>query len=118
MLPLATQLSILIPPMILFQTFILEFGLMEFGTIIGFIMKPLFKVTEMASVSIISAWLGPVSAGAMAAKQFFDEGYFTPRANVLGVMDYFSAIHYLGASIPPLSLYPESYKPGVVSRIS
>lgn len=30
MLPLATQLSILIPPMILFQTFILEFGLMEF----------------------------------------------------------------------------------------
>lgn len=33
-------------------------------------MKPLFKVTEMASVSIISAWLGPVSAGAMAAKQF------------------------------------------------
>ncbi len=111
MLPLATQLSILIPPMILFQTFILEFGLMEFlGTIIGFIMKPLFKVTEMASVSIISAWLGPVSAGAMAAKQFFDEGYFTVKeaatvaacfavssigwcslvANVLGVMDYFS----------------------------
>ena len=145
MLPLATQLSILIPPMILFQTFILEFGLMEFlGTIIGFIMKPLFKVTEMASVSIISAWLGPVSAGAMAAKQFFDEGYFTVKeaatvaacfavssigwcslvANVLGVMDYFSyfylTIVVVGiilaiatVRIPPLSLYPESYKPGV-----
>ena len=115
MLPLATQLSILIPPMILFQTFILEFGLMEFlGTLIGFIMKPLFKVTEMASVSIISAWLGPVSAGAMAAKQFFDEGYFTMKeaatigtcfaissigwgslvANVLGVMDYFSYFYF------------------------
>jgi nucleoside recognition membrane protein YjiH len=111
MLPLATQLSILIPPMILFQTFILEFGLMEFlGTVVGFIVKPLFKVTEMASVSIISAWLGPVSAGAIASKQFFDEGYFTVKeaatvaacfavssigwcslvANVLGVMDYFS----------------------------
>lgn len=145
MLPLATQLSILIPPMILFQTFILEFGLMEFlGTLIGFIMKPLFKVTEMASVSIISAWLGPVSAGAMAAKQFFDEGYFTVKeaatvaacfavssigwcslvANVLGVMDYFSyfylTIVVVGiilaiatVRIPPLSLYPESYKPGV-----
>jgi len=115
MLPLSAQLSILIPPMILFQTFILEFGFMEFlGTLIGFVVTPLFKITEMASVSIISAWLGPVSAGAMAAKQFFEEGYFTAKeaatvascfavssigwcslvANVLGIMDYFG-IFYL-----------------------
>jgi nucleoside recognition membrane protein YjiH len=148
MLPLATQLSILIPPMILFQTFILEFGFMEFlGTVIGFIMKPLFKVTEMASVSIISAWLGPVSAGAMAAKQFFDEGYFTVKeaatigacfaissigwcslvANVLGIMDYFSYFYLtivivgvilamVSVRIPPLSLYPETYKEGVEKK--
>lgn len=110
MLPLSTQLSIIIPPMLLFQTFILEFGLMEFlGTLIGFIVKPLFKVSKMAAVSIISAWVGPGNAAIMGARQLFDEGYYTFKeaaiiattfscssigwvvlvANVLGLMDMF-----------------------------
>ena len=114
MLPLSTQLSIIIPPMLLFQTFILEFGFMEFlGTLIGFIVKPLFKVSKMASVSIISAWVGPGNAAILGTKQLFDEGYYTFKeaaiigttfstssigwvvlvANILGLMDHFGAFY-------------------------
>ncbi|MGM9911986.1 YjiH family protein [Floccifex sp.] len=110
MLPLSAQLSIIIPPMIFFQTFILEFGFMEFvGTLFGFIVKPLFKVSKMAAVSIISAWVGPGNAAIMGTRQLFDEGYYTLKeaaiigttfstssigwvvlvANVLGIMDKF-----------------------------
>ena len=114
MLPLSTQLSVIIPPMLLFQTFILECGFMEFlGTLIGFIVKPLFKISEMAAVSIISAWVGPGNAAILASKQLFDEGYYTLKeaaiigttfstssigwcvlvANVLGLMDNFLAFY-------------------------
>lgn len=115
MLDLSTTLSIIIPPMLFLQTFILEFGFMEFlGTLIGFIVRPIFKVSSMASVSIMSAWLGPGNAAILASKQLFDEGYYTFKeaatigtmfatssigwcvlvANVLGIMDYFG-IFYL-----------------------
>ncbi len=78
MLPLATQLAFLIPPMILMQTFILEFGFMEFlGTLIGFVCKPLFKISEMTAVSIISSIMGPANAGIIGANQLYHEGYFT-----------------------------------------
>ena len=114
MLSLSTQLSIIIPPMLLLQTFILECGFMEFlGTLIGFIVKPLFKISEMASVSIISAWVGPGNAAILASKQLFEEGYYTLKeaaiigttfstssigwcvlvANVLGLMDHFLAFY-------------------------
>lgn len=78
MLPLATQLAFLIPPFIIIQTFILEFGFMEFlGTLVGFICKPLFKISEMTAVSIISSIMGPANAGIIGANQLYHEGYFT-----------------------------------------
>lgn len=78
MLPLATQLAFLIPPFIIIQTFILEFGFMEFlGTLVGFVCKPLFKLSEMSAVSIISSIMGPANAGIIGANQLYHEGYFT-----------------------------------------
>lgn len=113
MLSLATQLAVIVPSMLLFQTFILEFGGMEFiGEFIGKIVKPLFKVSEICATSIISAWVGPGNAAIMATKELFESGYFTFReaaaiashfttgsigwivvvSSVLGVMDYFGLI--------------------------
>lgn len=113
MLGLATQLSILVPCMLLFQTFILEYGAMEFiGEFIGKIMRPLFNVSEICATSIISAWVGPGNAAIMGTKELFEQGYFTAReaasiatqfatgsigwvvvvSSVLGVMDYFPSI--------------------------
>lgn len=113
MLSLATQLAVIVPSMLLFQTFILEFGGMEFiGEFIGKIVKPLFKVSEICATSIISAWVGPGNAAIMATKELFENGYFTFReaaaiashfttgsigwivvvSSVLGVMDYFGLI--------------------------
>ena len=80
MLSLATQLSVLVPMMLLFQTFILEFGAMEFlGEIVGGIVKPIFKVSEICAVNIISAWVGPGNVAIMATEEFFQKGYFTVR---------------------------------------
>lgn len=134
---LATQLSIIIPPMLLFQTFILEFGFMEFFvTLVGFIVKPLFKVSELTAVSLISAWVGPGNAAIMGARQMFDEGYYTLKeaiiigttfstssigwvvlvANVLDLMDKFGTITLvgiivalIGVRIPPISRYQDVY---------
>lgn len=113
MLSLATQLSIVVPSMLLFQTFILEFGAMEFlGQFVGKIVKPLFKVSEICATSIISAWVGPGNAAIMGTSELFDQGYYTLReaaiistqfttgsigwvvvvSSVLGVMDYFGSI--------------------------
>lgn len=113
MLSLATQLSVLVPTMLLFQTFILEFGAMEFiGELVGGIMKPLFKVSEICAVNIISAWVGPGNAAIMATEELFAKGYFTVKemaiigsqfatgsvgwvvlvSSILGVMDYFGLI--------------------------
>ena len=115
MLDLSTQLSILIPPMLFLQVLILEFGVMEFvGCLFGFIVRPLFKISEFAAVNIISAWVGPGNAAILGTKQLFEEGFFTLKeaaiisttfatssigwvvlvANVLGLMDVFlSLIH-------------------------
>lgn len=86
MLDLATQLSILVPMMLLFQTFILEFGAMEFlGELIGFIVKPLFKVSEICAVNIISAWVGPGNAAILGTQELFEKGYFTVKeAAIIG----------------------------------
>lgn len=113
MLSLATQLSVLVPAMLLFQTFILEFGAMEFiGELVGAVMKPLFKVSEICAVNIISAWVGPGNAAIMATEELFEKGYFTVKemaiigsqfatgsvgwvvlvSSVLGVIDHFGLI--------------------------
>lgn len=113
MLSLATQLSIIVPAMLFFQTFILEFGAMEFiGAFVGKLVKPLFKVSEICATNIISAWVGPGNAAIMGTRELFEQGYFTLReaavistqfttgsigwvvvvSSVLGVMDYFGAI--------------------------
>lgn len=115
MLDLSTQLSILIPPMLFLQVLILEFGIMEFvGCLFGFIVKPLFKLSEFAAVNIISAWVGPGNAAIIGTKQLFEEGFFTFRevaiistsfsissigwvvlvANVLGLMDVFDLFYF------------------------
>lgn len=113
MLSLATQLSVLVPMMLLFQTFILEFGAMEFiGELVGSAMKPLFKVSEICAVNIISAWVGPGNAAIMGTEELFKKGYFTVKemaiigsqfatgsigwvvlvSSVLGVIDHFVLI--------------------------
>ncbi|WP_373751011.1 hypothetical protein [Jeotgalibaca porci] len=80
MLSLATQLSIIVPMMLLFQTFILEFGAMEFlGEFIGVIVRPLFKTSEICATSILSAWVGPGNAAIMGTKELFEQGYFTMK---------------------------------------
>ena len=86
MFSLATQLSILVPMMLFLQTFILECGAMEFiGELIGFIVKPIFKVSEMGAVSIISAWVGPGNAAILATRDLFEEGYYTVKeAAIIG----------------------------------
>lgn len=84
MLAQATQLAILTAPILFLQTFILEFGFMEFlGTLIGFILRPLFKVSPLASVSLLSAWLIPGNAAVISSKQLYDEGYFTYKEAVI-----------------------------------
>ncbi|MEG0255512.1 MAG: arginine transporter [Vagococcus sp.] len=119
MLDLATQLSILVPMMLLFQTFILEFGAMEFlGELVGFIVKPLFKVSEICAVNIISAWVGPGNAAILGTQELFEKGYFTVKeaavigsqfatssigwvvlvSSVLGLMDHFGLI-FLGITL-------------------
>lgn len=119
MLDLATQLSILVPMMLLFQTLILEFGAMEFlGKLIGFIVKPLFKVSEICAVNIISAWVGPGNAAILGTQELFEKGYFTVKeaavigsqfatssvgwvvlvCSVLDLMDYFGLI-FLGITL-------------------
>lgn len=113
MLSLATELSVLVPMMLLFQTLILEFGAMEFiGELIGGVMRPLFKVSELCAISIISAWVGPGNAAIMGTEEMFKKGYFTVKevaiigsqfatgsigwvvlvCNVLNVMDYFGLV--------------------------
>lgn len=113
MLSLASQLSVVVPSMLLFQTFILEFGAMEFlGQFVGKIVKPIFKVSEICATSIISAWVGPGNAAIMGTSELFDQGYYALReaaiistqfttgsigwvvvvSSVLGVMDYFGSI--------------------------
>lgn len=78
MLDLATQLSILIPMMLLLQTLILEFGAMEFiGEMVDFLFKPIFKISEITAVSAISAWIGPGNAAILGTKELFNKGYFT-----------------------------------------
>lgn len=80
MLSLATQLSVIVPMMLLFQTFILEFGAMEFlGEFIGVIVRPLFKASEICATSILSAWVGPGNAAIMGTKELFEQGYFTMK---------------------------------------
>ena len=119
MLDLATQLGVLVPVMLLFQTFILEFGAMEFiGSLIGFVVKPIFKVSEICAVNIISAWVGPGNAAIIGTQELFEKGYFTIKeaaiigsqfstssigwvvlvCSVLGVMDSFGAI-FLGITL-------------------
>ncbi|MGT2716072.1 YjiH family protein [Streptococcus respiraculi] len=119
MLSLATQLSVLVPVMLLFQTFILEFGAMEFiGELVGIVMKPLFKVSEICAVNIISAWIGPGNAAIMATEELFEKGYFTVKemaiigsqfatgsvgwvvlvSSVLGVIDHFGLI-FMGLTV-------------------
>lgn len=119
MLGLATQLSVLVPAMLLFQTLILEFGAMEFiGELLGAVMKPIFKVSEICAVNIISAWVGPGNAAIMATEELFEKGYFTAKeisiigsqfatgsvgwvvlvSSVLGVIDYFGLI-FLGLTV-------------------
>ena len=113
MFSLATQLSILVPMMLFLQTLILECGAMEFiGELVGFIVKPIFKVSEMGAVSIISAWVGPGNAAILATRDLFEEGYYTVKeaaiigsqfstssigwvvlvSSVFGIMDYFVPI--------------------------
>lgn len=80
MLSLATQLSVIVPMMLLFQTFILEFGAMEFlGEFIGVIVRPLFKTSEICATSILSAWVGPGNAAIMGTRELFEKGYFTMK---------------------------------------
>ena len=80
MLSLATQLSVIVPMMLLFQTFILEFGAMEFlGEFIGVIVRPLFKTSESCATSILSAWVGPGNAAIMGTRELFEKGYFTMK---------------------------------------
>ncbi|RIY35481.1 YjiH family protein [Psittacicella gerlachiana] len=84
MLEQATQLAILVAPILFFQTFILEFGFMEFlGTLIGFVLRPLFKISPLASVSMLSAWLIPGNAAVISSKQLYDQGYFTHKEAVI-----------------------------------
>lgn len=84
MLEQATQLAILVAPILFFQTFILEFGFMEFlGTLIGFALRPLFKLSPLASVSMLSAWLIPGNAAVISSKQLYDQGYFTHKEAVI-----------------------------------
>lgn len=84
MVSLATQLAILVPMMFLFQTLILEFGAMEFlGQLVGFLLKPLFKVSEACAVSIITAWVGPGNAAIMATEEFFTQGFFTTKEAII-----------------------------------
>ena len=86
---------------------------MEFlGEIVGGIVKPIFKVSEICAVNIISAWVGPGNVAIMATEEFFQKGYFTVRemavigsqfatgsigwivlvSSVLNVIDYFGLI--------------------------
>lgn len=119
MLDLATQLGVLVPVMLLFQTFILEFGAMEFlGSFVGFIVRPIFKVSEICAVNIISAWVGPGNAAIIGTQELFKKGYFTVKeaavigslfstssvgwvvlvCSVLDVMDSFGAI-FIGITL-------------------
>ncbi|MBA8764431.1 YjiH family protein [Staphylococcus coagulans] len=119
MVNLAVQLSVIVPIMLLFQTFILEFGAMEFiGELIGFLIKPIFKISEICAVSAISAWVGPGNAAILASKELFEKGYYTVKetailgsqfstssigwvvlvCSVLDVVDYFGYI-FLGITI-------------------
>lgn len=80
MVDLATQLSVLIPMMLLLQTLILEFGAMEFiGELVGFIVKPIFKISEICAVSAISAWVGPGNAAILGTRELFEKGFFTVK---------------------------------------
>ncbi|PCF32566.1 arginine transporter [Staphylococcus delphini] len=119
MVNLAVQLSIIVPIMLLFQTLILEFGAMEFiGELIGFLIKPVFKTSEICAVSAISAWVGPGNAAILASKELFEKGYYTVKetailgsqfstssigwvvlvCSVLGVVDDFGMI-FLGITV-------------------
>ncbi|ARC15499.1 TPA: nucleoside recognition domain-containing protein [Clostridioides difficile] len=97
MLDLGTQLSVLVPLMLLFQTLILEFGAMEFlGQLIGFIAKPLFKLSEICAVNIISAWVGPGNAAIIGTKELFEKGYFTVKESaVIGSQFSISSIGWV-----------------------
>lgn len=97
MLDLGTQLSVLVPLMLLFQTLILEFGAMEFlGQLIGFIAKPLFKLSEICAVNIISAWVGPGNATIIGTKELFEKGYFTVKESaVIGSQFSISSIGWV-----------------------
>lgn len=77
---LAIELSIIVPLMFFFQTFILEFGAMEFlGEFFGKIFKLLFKVSEISSTSIISAWVGPGNVGIMGTSDLYNKGFYTKK---------------------------------------
>ncbi|CZT61262.1 hypothetical protein CDFC105_104160 [Clostridioides difficile] len=83
--------------MLLFQTLILEFGAMEFlGQLIGFIAKPLFKLSEICAVNIISAWVGPGNAAIIGTKELFEKGYFTVKESaVIGSQFSISSIGWV-----------------------
>ncbi|REB90374.1 arginine transporter, partial [Staphylococcus pseudintermedius] len=52
---LAVQLSVLVLIMLLFQTLIFIFAAMEFiGELIGFVIKPVFNISEIYAVNAIS----------------------------------------------------------------
>ena len=79
------------------QTLILEFGAMEFlGQLIGFIAKPLFKLSEICAVNIISAWVGPGNAAIIGTKELFEKGYFTVKESaVIGSQFSISSIGWV-----------------------
>ncbi len=84
MVPLATQLAILVPAMFLLQTLILEYGGMEFiGKLIGKFVTPIFKVSQFASVNIITAWIGPGNAAIMGTRDLYDQGYLTRKESAI-----------------------------------
>ena len=108
MLGLAVQLSMIIPPILFLQVFILESGAMEFlGKLLGFIVSPLFKLPGIAATNIISAWIGPGNAAIIGTRQLYNEGYFTQKdAAIIGSVFAVSSLGWAVLVASVLNLMP------------
>src|SRR5699024_9438098 len=70
----------------IFLPLLMNFGLLEFfGTMMVYVMRPLFKIPGRSSIDALASWVGDGTIGVLLTSKQYEDGYYTKReAAIIG----------------------------------
>lgn len=110
----------------IFLPLLMNFGLLEFfGTMMVYIMRPIFKIPGRSSIDALASWVGDGTIGVLLTSKQYEEGFYTKREaaiigttfSVVSITFSLVVIDYVGLANMFLPFYFIVIVSGIVAAI-